>query len=348
MESSNRAEIYGGDGSAAETGQVVEAAHFSAIRSVRTEADALLTLARALDGELRAGFGAAVAAIHGLQGRVIVSGIGKSGHIGRKIASTLASTGTPAAFIHPSEASHGDLGMITQQDIVIALSWSGETAELGDLISFSKRFAVKLVALTSNPASTLGLAADILLPLPLVKEACPHNLAPTSSSVIQLALGDALAVALLERRGFSASDFKLFHPGGKLAARLKTVGQLMHVGDEMPLVASGIPMAEALLAVMGKRFGCAGIVDPRGHLIGMITNGDMRRHMGTDRSGKDLLHRLVDEVMTPTPITTSANTFASAALELMNRTQITAMFAVERGRPVGILDIHDILRAGVV
>ncbi len=347
MESSNRAESYAVAPESA-AGQVVEAAHFSAIRSVRTEAEALLTLARALDHELKAGFGAAVAAIHDIPGRVIVSGIGKSGHIGRKIASTLASTGTPASFIHPSEASHGDLGMITQQDIVIALSWSGETTELGDLISFSKRFAVTLIGMTSNPASTLGQAADILLPLPLVKEACPHNLAPTSSSVIQLALGDALAVALLERRGFSASDFKVFHPGGKLAARLKTVAQLMHAGEEMPVVPRGLRVSEALIAVMGKRFGCAGIVDDQGRLVGMITDGDVRRHMSAGAGHSDLLARRVEEIMTPTPITTTPATFASAALELMNRSQITALFAVERGRPVGILHIHDILRAGVV
>ncbi|ACA16460.1 KpsF/GutQ family protein [Methylobacterium sp. 4-46] len=322
--------------------QIVEAGHFSAIRTIRTEAEALHTLARALDGELRAGFAEAVAAIHASPGRVFVSGIGKSGHIARKIAATLASTGTPATFIHPSEASHGDLGMITAQDIVIALSWSGETAELGDIVSFAKRFTVPLIALTSNPQSTLGLAADILLPLPLVKEACPHNLAPTSSSVMQLALGDALAIALLERRGFSASDFKVFHPGGKLAARLKTVRQLMHTDDEMPLVPRGIPMSEALLAIMGKRFGCAGVVDEAGRLVGIITNGDLRRHMGSD-----LLHRPVDAIMTPAPITVLPGGLASAALEMMNRRQITAMFVVEGGRPIGILHIHDLLQVGV-
>lgn len=331
------------DESSVKPGLLVDSVHFSAIRSVRTEAEALLTLARALDGDLKVGFGVAVSAIRDLKGRVIVSGIGKSGHIGRKIASTFASTGTPSAFIHPSEASHGDLGMITQQDAVIALSWSGETTELADIISFTKRFAVKLIAITAKPESTLGLAADILLTLPTVKEACPHNLAPTSSSVIQLALGDALAVALLESRGFSASDFKVFHPGGKLAARLKTVAQLMHVGDEVPLVRTGIPMSEALLAVMGKRFGCAGVVDEAGALVGIITDGDLRRHMG-----EDLLRARVEDVMTPAPITASPGSFASATLEVMNRSRITAIFVVEDGRPAGILHIHDILRAGVV
>ncbi|MEH3147685.1 MAG: KpsF/GutQ family sugar-phosphate isomerase [Methylobacterium frigidaeris] len=323
-------------------GTVVEAAHFSAIRTVRTEAEALLRLSRALDGEMKPGFAAAVAAIHASQGRVIVSGIGKSGHIGRKIAATLASTGTPASFIHPTEASHGDLGMITPRDVVIALSWSGETQELGDIVSFAKRFAVPLIGITSSAASTLGRAADVLLQLPLVKEACPHNLAPTSSSVMQLALGDALAIALLERRGFSASDFKTFHPGGKLAARLKTVDQLMHTGGEMPLVDCGIPMSEALLAIMGKRFGCAGVVDADGRLIGMITNGDLRRHMG-----EDLLNQPVDAIMTTAPITVAPATFASAALEVMNRRRVTAMFVVDEQHPIGILHIHDLLSAGV-
>ncbi|SEO83058.1 SIS domain-containing protein [Methylobacterium sp. ap11] len=221
-------------------------------------------LARALDHELKAGFGAAVAAIHDIPGRVIVSGIGKSGHIGRKIASTLASTGTAASFIYPSEASHGDLGMITQQDIVIALSWSGETTELGDLISFSKRFAVTLIGMTSNPDSTL-------------------------------------------------------------AARLETVAQLMHAGEEMPLEPRGVRVSEALIAVMGKRFGCAGIVDEGGRLVGMFTDGDMRRHMSRGVGHGDLLDRRVEEIMTPKPITTTPGTFASAALELMNRTQITAL-----------------------
>ncbi|MEH3147052.1 MAG: KpsF/GutQ family sugar-phosphate isomerase [Methylobacterium frigidaeris] len=324
-------------------GSRAEPAHLSAIRSVRTEAEALATLAQALGAGMRDGFAAAVAAIRDSRGRVVVSGIGKSGHIARKIAATFASTGTPASFIHPTEASHGDLGMITSQDVVIALSWSGETTELGDLISFAKRFAVTLIAFTSNPASTLGQAADILLPLPLVKEACPHNLAPTSSSVMQLALGDALAVALLEQRGFSATDFKVFHPGGKLAARLKTVGQLMHQHDEVPLVPLGAPMSDALLIVMGKSFGCVGVIDGEGRLVGMITDGDLRRHMD-----RDVLHRSVDAVMTPDPITTTAGVFASAALEVMNRMRITSMFVVSDDRPVGILHIHDLLRAGVV
>lgn len=321
---------------------VVEAAHLSAIRTVRTEAKALIILSYALAGEMKIRFAAAVDAIHTSKGRVIVCGIGKSGHIGRKIAATLASTGTPALFIHPSEASHGDLGMITPSDVIIALSWSGETQELSDVVSFAKRFAVPLISFTSSATSTLGRATDILLQLPVVKEACPHNLAPTSSSIMQLALGDALAIALIERRGFSATDFKKFHPGGKLASQLKTVEQLMHSGNEMPLVDCRISMSEALLAIMGKRFGCAGVVDADGVLIGMITNGDLRRHMS-----EALLSQPVDAIMTTSPITASPNDFASAALELMNRRRITAMFVVADALPVGILHIHDLLSAGV-
>lgn len=320
-----------------------DAAYLSGLRTVRIELDALQALAEALDGPLRAPFDAAVAEIYGAGGRVIVSGIGKSGHIGRKIASTLASTGTPAGFIHPAEASHGDLGMVGSQDVIVALSWSGETAELGDLTSFSRRFAVKLIAITSDGASTLGQAADIALVLPNVIEACPHNLAPTSSSIMQLALGDALAMALLEQRGFSALEFKEFHPGGKLSARLKTVGQLMHSGGEVPLVRRGISMSEVLLAIVGKRFGCVGVVDDSGRLVGIVTDGDLRRHMGTA-----ILQQPVDAIMTPDPVTMRPSVLASAALELMNRRQITALFIVEGNRPIGILHVHDVLRAGVI
>lgn len=317
-------------------------AHRSGIRSVEIERDALTVLAGALDGEMRDGFNAAVAAILSAPGRVIVSGIGKSGHVGRKIASTLASTGTPATFVHATEASHGDLGMISSDDVIIALSWSGETQELGDLISFSRRFAVKLIAITSSRDSTLGATADIVLTLPIVREACPHNLAPTASSAMQLALGDALAIALLEAHGFSALDFKQFHPGGKLAARLKTVEQLMHPGEEIPLVATGTAMSDVLLAMTGKRYGCVGVVGPTGNLVGIVTDGDLRRHMGGD-----ILHRAVNDVMTPDPVSLAPGTLASAALELMNRRRITAIFVVAGGKPAGILHIHDLLRAGI-
>lgn len=328
---------------AAEPSRATGAAYLSGLRTVKIELDALQALLDLLGGALRAPFDAAVAELLGTSGRVVVTGIGKSGHIARKLASTLASTGTPAGFIHPTEASHGDLGMITSQDVVVALSWSGETTELGDIISFSRRFAVRLIAITCNASSTLARAADIALVLPNVIEACPHNLAPTSSSAMQLALGDALAIALLEERGFSALEFKDFHPGGKLSARLKTVGQLMHTGAEVPLVRRGLSMSEVLLAIVGKRFGCAGVVDDDGRLVGIVTDGDLRRHMG-----RSILQQPVDEIMTSDPVTLKPSVFASSALELMNRRAITALFIVEDGRPTGILHIHDVLRAGVV
>ncbi len=316
----------------------------SALRSLSLGASALQELAAAFEGPLGRSFEAAVERMHAIRGRVIVSGVGKSGHIGRKLAATLASTGTPAFFVHATEASHGDLGMITPDDLVLALSWSGETAELGDLVGFSRRFRVPLLAITANVGSTLGAAADVVLALPRVREACPHDLAPTSSSLIQLALGDALAVALLERRGFTASHFKVFHPGGKLAARLKTVQQLMHAGEAMPLVPRGTVMGDVLLAITGKRFGCVGVTDARGRLVGIVTDGDLRRHMGPA-----ILAKPVEAVMTPDPITVAPNLLASAALEMMNRTgSITAVFVVEDGMPRGILHLHDLLHAGVV
>jgi arabinose-5-phosphate isomerase len=299
-------------------------------------------LAETFEASLGVQFETAVQLILQTTGRVVVAGIGKSGHIGRKIAATLASTGTPALFVHPTEASHGDLGMITSQDALLALSWSGETTELGDLIRYSRRFRVPLIAVTGNGASTLGKAADVVLELPKVREACPHDLAPTSSTQIQLALGDALAVTLLELRGFSASSFKIFHPGGKLAARLMSVQQLMHTGDELPIVQRGTKMSDALLAIAGRRFGCAAILDEAGLLVGIITDGDLRRHMCVD-----LLSMEVDEVMTRHPITVEPDLLASAALELMNSRRVTSLFVVSQSRPVGVVHVHDLLRAGV-
>ncbi len=320
----------------------VSLAREAGLRTLRLEVAALDSLAAALGSELGHAFEAAVELIRNARGRLIVSGIGKSGHIGRKIAATLASTGTPAYFVHASEASHGDLGMITSADVILALSWSGETTELGDIIAFSRRFSVSLIAITSQPDSTLGTAADIVLALPRVKEACPHDLAPTSSSLIQLALGDALAIALIESRGFTASDFGTYHPGGRLAARLKSAGQVMHVGDEMPLVPEGTPMSEVLLVFAGKRFGCVGVLGPQGRLTGIVTDGDLRRHMDEVILGKS-----VEALMTPDPITVAPKVLASSALEMMNRMRITALFVVEDGRPVGIVHMHDLLRDGV-
>ena len=314
----------------------------SAARTVQLEAQGLRALEAALDTELVDSFAEAIRLIRTCRGRVIVTGMGKSGHIGMKVAGTLASTGTPATFVHPSEASHGDLGMITRDDVILAFSWSGETVELGNLVSYSRRFAVPLIAVTSNPDSTLAKAAEVVLALPHSKEACPHGLAPTTSTTMQLALGDCLAIALLESKGFTARDFQVLHPGGQLGAQLKFVGDLMHKGDRLPLTAGDVPMAEAIVVMTQKAFGCLGVVDEHGMLAGIITDGDLRRHMGNG-----LLSRRTGEIMTAAPKTVSPEQLASAALEMINSSSITALFVVEDGRPVGIIHIHDLLRAGV-
>lgn len=312
------------------------------IRSLQMGITALQEASVAFQGSLGGAFEEAVQTILRSKGRVIVSGIGKSGHIGRKLAATLASTGTHAFFVHPTEASHGDLGMIARDDVIIALSWSGETAELSDLVGFTRRFSIPLIAITRNGASTLGKAADVLLELPRVRESCPHDLAPTSSSLVQLALGDALAVALLERRGFTSARFRTLHPGGTLAARLKTVQQLMHGPDGMPLVRDAALMSEVLLEIAARRYGCVGVIDPAGRLVGIVTDGDLRRHMGPA-----ILDTPVSAIMTRDPVTIAPHKLANAALELMNRKRITAVFAVSDGRPVGIVHVHDLLRAGI-
>ena len=313
----------------------------SALRTLQTQAGGIDALAAAFRDGLRQPFVAAVDLIRGAKGRVIVSGMGKSGHVARKIAATLASTGTPAFFVHPGEASHGDLGMIASDDVIIALSWSGETAELRSLIDYSKRFRISLIAITAEAASTLGKAADISLVLPQVREACPHNLAPTTSSLVQLALGDALAIALLESRGFTAVDFGVLHPGGKLGALLRFVRDVMHSGASMPLIASGARMSDALLEMSGKGFGCLGVTGKNGRLIGIITDGDLRRHMSSK-----LLDATVDAVMTRNPKTVRPDQLASETIELLNSMKITTLFVVEADRPVGIVHIHDLLRAG--
>lgn len=313
----------------------------SAVRTVSCEAAGLQTLIEALQGDLGTAFDAAVQAIAS-GARVIVTGMGKSGHIGRKVAATFASTGTPSSFVHAAEASHGDLGMITAQDVVLALSWSGETAELRDMLHHTRRFRVPLVAMTSNPDSSLARNADIVLALPRTAEACPHGLAPTTSTTMQLALGDALAVALLESRGFSASDFQTFHPGGKLGASLTHVRDLMHRGDAVPLVPLGTAMSEAILAISTKSFGCVGVLGADGSLAGIVTDGDLRRHMSPG-----LLDLPIEQVMTRTPRSIAPDVIASAALDVMNSSKIMALFVVEDGRPLGILHVHDLLRAGV-
>jgi arabinose-5-phosphate isomerase len=318
-----------------------QAAINCALRTLEAEGSGIDALAAALRDGLGQPFAAAVDLIRNASGRVIVTGMGKSGHVGTKIASTFASTGTPAFFVHPAEASHGDLGMIAKDDVIIALSWSGETAEMKNLTDYSRRFRIGLIALTANADSTLAKTADVVLAMPQAREACPHNLAPTTSSLMQLALGDALAIALLESRGFTAVDFGLLHPGGKLGALLKRVDDVMHSGAAVPLKPLGTAMADAIIEMSGKGFGCVGILDKRGMLAGIITDGDLRRHMRNN-----LLDARVDEVMTKAPKTVRPDQLVSEALELINSTKVTALFVVEAGKPLGIIHVHDLLRAG--
>ena len=314
----------------------------SARQVLLREAEALSILHGAMDGQLGADFARAVDAVLAAAGRVMVTGVGKSGHVGRKIAATLASTGTPASFVHASEASHGDLGMITRQDAVLALSWSGESAELRDVIQYCTRFEVPLIAFTSQSESALARAADIALVLPQAPEACPMGLAPTSSTTMQLALGDALAVALLEARGFTPSDFGRFHPGGKLGAGLRRVREIMHVGDRLPIARVGTPMTEAILELSRRGFGCVAVVTDEGTLAGIVTDGDLGRHMAPD-----LMARSVDAIMTRDPITIAANALLSDALSIMDTRKINALLVVEAARPIGIVHLHDLLRVGV-
>lgn len=306
-----------------------------------TEAHALTALAASLDAR----YVEAVELLAAVSGRIVVSGMGKSGHVGRKVAATLTSTGTPALFVHPAEASHGDLGMILPGDAVLALSNSGETAELTDLVAHTARFGIRLVAITGHAESSLARAADVTLLLPPAPEACPMGLAPTTSTTMQMALGDALAISLLTRRGFTATDFRAFHPGGRLGARLRYVRDLMHTGDAMPLTLPETEMPRALLLMTGKGFGCLGVVDRAGVLAGMVTDGDLRRAMAPD-----LLQRRVAEVMTRNPLTIVPDALAAEALRMMNERPrpITSLFVVDdERRPVGVLHVHDLLRAGV-
>ena len=298
-------------------------------------------MAAALRDGLGTAFAAVVDLIHAAQGRVIVTGMGKSGHVARKIASTLASTGTPAFFVHPGEASHGDLGMIANNDVILALSWSGETAELKNITDYSRRHGIKLIAMTAIPESALAKVADAVLALPQAREACPHNLAPTTSSLMQLALGDALAIALLESHGFTPVDFGLLHPGGKLGTLLKTVRDIMHTGAAVPLSPLGTRMSEAILEMTAKGFGCVGITDPRGLLVEIITDGDLRRHMRDN-----LLDARVEDVMTRGAKTVRPDQLLSETLDILNSMKVTALFAVEGGKPVGVIHVHDLLRAG--
>ena len=309
-------------------------------RVLATEAAGLHALAASLD----ANFMRAVDRLDSATGRIVVTGMGKSGLVGRKIAATLASTGAPSLFVHPAEASHGDLGMIVPGDAVLALSNSGETSELADLVAHCHRFGLPLVAITAHGGSTLATAADVALLLPEASEACPMGLAPTTSTTMQMALGDALAVALLKRRGFTAQDFQQIHPGGRLGQRLRRVKDIMHTGHAMPLVTPDTSMDRALLTMTEKRFGCLGVVDSGGALIGILTDGDLRRAMGAD-----LLSRQVGQIMTPDPRTIGPEALAAEALRVMNAPErpVTTLFVVDSARiPLGILHIHDLLRVG--
>ncbi|MDB5521786.1 MAG: KpsF/GutQ family protein [Tardiphaga sp.] len=314
----------------------------SALRTLEAEASGVTALAAAMQADLGAAFAEACDLIRNAKGRVIITGLGKSGHIGRKIAATFASTGTPAFFVHAAEASHGDLGMITAEDVILALSWSGEQAEMKNLITYATRFRIRLIAMTADANSTLGKAADVALALPKAREACPHNLAPSTSSLMLLALGDALAIALLEGRGFTSVDFSVLHPGGKLGALLKYARDLMHGGDAVPVKPLGTPMSDALVEMTSKGFGCVGIVDGKGHLVGIVTDGDLRRHMRPD-----LMMALVDDVMTKNPKTIRGDLLAGEALDMLNTAKITAVIVADGRIPVGILHLHDLLRAGV-
>jgi arabinose-5-phosphate isomerase len=310
-------------------------------RVLTHEADALFAQAAALGPA----FNDAVDRLHAAKGRIICTGMGKSGHVARKLAATFASTGSPAFFVHPAEASHGDLGMVTEGDVIVGLSKSGEARELADILAYATRFSIPLIAVTARPDSALGRAADVVLELADVSEATAEVNAPTTSTTLQIALGDALAVALLERRGFRPSDFHVFHPGGKLGAMLRTAGSLMHGADELPLVGEDAPMREALLVMTEKRWGIVGVTGAGGGLVGVITDGDLRRHID------GLLDRTAGEVMTPGPRKAVApGALAAEALALMSdpAPAVTVLFVVEAGRPVGILHVHDLLRAGVM
>lgn len=309
-------------------------------RVIETEADGLRQLAAGLNGD----FDRAVETLLQATGRVIVSGMGKSGHIGRKIAATLASTGTPAQFVHPAEASHGDLGMMAQGDVALVLSNSGETPELADLVAHTRRFGIPLIGVASRPGSTLLKQSDVALVLPQAEEACGAGIVPTTSTTMTLALGDALAVALMEQRRFTPEHFRQFHPGGKLGARLSKVRDLMHTGDALPTVPADAPMSDTLIEISQKGFGVAGVTGPGGTLAGIITDGDLRRHMA------GLLDRTAAEVMTPAPTTIGPDALAEEAVALMNRRKITCLFVVDPTGPgpaLGLLHIHDCLRVGL-
>ena len=319
--------------------EAAEDRHLTAGRRVLTlEAEALLSLGRALDQR----FIQVIDLLAGITGRVIVTGMGKSGHVAAKIAATLSSTGAPAFFVHPGEASHGDLGMITVSDAVLALSNSGRTSELVDMIAYTRRFSIPLIGMTARADSQLAEQANLALILPAAPEACPLGLAPTTSTTMMVGLGDAIAIALLERKGFSERDFQVLHPGGSLGQKLLRVADIMHGPEELPLCSPETPMAEAILIMTNRRFGTLGITGEAGELIGIVTDGDLRRHMDAD-----LLRHKAGEIMTAAPQTIRSQALAAEALGLMNAKTITSLFVVDGGRPIGILHVHDCLRSGI-
>ena len=318
------------------------AAIASALRTVAAEQAGVAALAEALNNDLSEAFARAIELVSAIRGRVIVTGVGKSGHIGAKIAATLASTGTPSFFVHSAEANHGDLGMIAKDDAIIAMSWSGESAELKSIVAYSRRFSIPLVAITSGETSALAREADVVLVLPRVTEACPHGLAPTTSTLLQLVVGDALAVALLEAREFTPDQFRTFHPGGQLGASLMKVREIMHKGDHLPVAPLGSALRDAIVTLSRKRFGCVCIVDDGGRLAGIITDGDLARNL--DRNLGELV---VDDIMTRMPKTIDPDTLTGEAIAILDENRISALVVVGDGKPVGIVHFHDLLRIGV-
>ncbi len=327
-----------------ESGLIQTRHSLSALKTLDIEMQALATLKTALEGpELGEQVDQAIKALAATRGRVIVTGMGKSGHIARKIAATMRSTGTSAVYLHPGEASHGDMGVITRDDVVLAITWSGETTELADIFHYCHGYGVKLIVATSHADSTAGRAADICLAMPPVREACPNELAPTSSTTLQLVLGDALAMALIEARGFSPSDFRVFHPGGKLGAQLCTVGQIMGTGDAVPRVSRDASLTSATIEMSRKRYGCTAVVDEADRLVGAFTDGDLRRCIA--------VHDLADNIglhMSPRPVTVEEDTLATEALRILNENAVSVLFVVAGEKLTGIVHIHDIVRAGVV
>ncbi len=311
----------------------------NAINTINCEIEAIEELKNLLDENLSK----ALDMIEEAKGRIILTGMGKSGHIAKKIAASLASTGTPSFFMHPAEASHGDLGMVTEDDVIIAISNSGESRELIDVLNYSKRFGIKLIAITKNPDSSLGKAGDIVLRLPLSKEACPLGLAPTSSTTATLVLGDVITVGMIERKGFSKAQFNQRHPGGKLGSILQKVKDLMHKGSEMPLLNQNALMSDLIIEMSSKRLGCVGLVDDEGNLSGIFTDGDLRRYINSDLKTTKAL-----DIMTKNPITANPEMFASEAIKIMNEKKITNMFVLEGKKPIGTIHIHDILKNKVV